>query len=360
MRILIVTPDYPPPLGGIQTFVQNLEEGLKNVGHTPNIIQIDPQAYSSTLADAIPTRRTLDAIKIRSPHFYRYFNTVYRRTSDAIKEHNPDVVHAAHIRVWPALQAATEHGLSSVVTAHALELGDRPLASVAFEEATAVHAVSKFTGSVIKQDHGISPDEIVHPSIDVDSYAPSDDGSVIGMNNIFTISRLVGRKNIDILVDAWKQLDHERKGDRTLDIAGAGPDYDTLEAMTENMDSVRMLGRISESEKIARLQNADLFVLPAGGVNYDVEGFGIVYIEAQAAGTPVIGSSVGGVPEAVGNGGVLLNDETDPDELAVKIADLLSNSEKLEQYTTQAQCRVEAFDLNPIAAQYIDLYKRIL
>ncbi|WP_079990777.1 glycosyltransferase family 4 protein [Haloarcula sp. CBA1127] len=360
MRVLIVTPDYPPPPGGIQTLVQNLEEGLKNVGHTPNIVQIDPREYSSTLEDAIPTRRTLDAIKIRAPHFYRYFNTVHRRTCEAIEEHNPDVVHAAHIRVWPALQAATEHGLPSVVTAHALELGDRPLASVAFEEATAVHAVSEFTGSVIEHDHGISPDEIIHPSIDIDCYAPSDDGSGIGTDSIFTISRLVGRKNIDTIVDAWKRLDHERRGDRTLDIAGTGPDYDTLEAMTEDIDSVRMLGRISESRKIERLQNADLFVLPAGGVNYDVEGFGIVYIEAQAAGTPVIGSSVGGVPEAVGDGGMLLNDETNPDELAVKIADFLSNSEKLEQYSAEAQRRVEAFDLNPIAVQYVDLYEHIL
>ncbi|AFO59063.1 MULTISPECIES: glycosyltransferase family 4 protein [unclassified Natrinema] len=360
MRVLVVTPDYPPPPGGIQTVVQNLEEGLKNLGHTPIIVQIDPQAYSSTLADAIPTQRTLDAVKMRSPHFYRYFNTVYRRTSDAIEEHNPDVVHAAHIRVWPALQAATDHGLSTVVTAHALELENRRLASVAFEEATAVHAVSEFTGSVIERDHGIFPDEIIHPSIDIDSYAPSDGELADGVNNVFTISRLVGRKNIDTIVDAWEQLGPESRGERTLDIAGTGPEYDTLVAKTEDMDSVRMLGRISESEKITRLQNADLFVLPAGGTNYDVEGFGIVYIEAQAAGTPVIGSSIGGAPEAIGDGGLLLNDERDPDELAVKIAAFLSNREKIEQYTTQAQRRVEAFDLNPIAAQYVDLYQHIL
>lgn len=360
MKLLIVTPDYPPPPGGIQTVVRNLEKGLENQGHIPIIEQIDPGQYTSTKTDYLPTGRTLSALQILSPHFHPFFNTVYRRVTEQIDEHDPDIVHATHIRMLPSLQAAESNGIPSIVTAHALELSNKRLAALAFDQATAIHAVSEFTGSIIERDHGVYPDSIIHPSIDVDSYSPSAETTDESEGNVFTISRIVDRKNIETIVDAWQEVDESVRGERTLDIAGTGPKYDSLVEKTERLDSVRMLGRISERDKTERLQNADLFVLPAGGVDYDIEGFGIVYIEAQAAGTPVIGSTVGGVPEAVGDGGLLLDDETDHVELANKITKLLSDDAVRDECVAQARNRISKFDIDSVATQYINLYKSLL
>ncbi|QCJ45972.1 glycosyltransferase family 4 protein [Haloprofundus sp. MHR1] len=360
MKLLIVTPDYPPPPGGIQTVVRNLEKGLENQGHTPIIEQIDPEQYTPTKTDYLPTGRTLSALQIFSPHFHPFFNTVYRRVTEQIDEHDPDIVHATHIRMLPALQAAESKGIPSIVTAHALELSNKRLAAAALRQATAIHAVSEFTGSIIERDHGISPNSIIHPSIDVDRYTPSVETTDESEHNVFTISRIVDRKNIETIVNAWQEVDESARGDRTLDIAGTGPKYDSLVEKTERLDSVRMLGRISEADKIERLQNADFFVLPAGGMNYDVEGFGIVYIEAQAAGTPVIGSTVGGVPEAVGDGGTLLDDETDHVELSNKMTKLLSDDTVREEYVAQARSRIDEFDIDSVATQYVELYESLL
>jgi phosphatidylinositol alpha-1,6-mannosyltransferase len=360
VKSLIVTPDYPPPPGGIQTVVRNLEKGLKTLDHIPVIEHIDPDEDEPRRTDYFPTRQTLSALKVHSPHFYPFFNTVYRRVTNQIDKHNPDIVHATHIRMLPALQAAESKGIPSVVTAHALELGNNRLAAAAFRQATAIHAVSEFTGSVIEQDHGISPDSIIHPSIDVDKYTPSAETTNESENTVFTISRIVDRKNIDTIVDAWQEVDETVRDERTLAIAGTGPKYESLVEKTAHLDSIRMLGRISETDKIEHLQDAELFVLPAGGVDYDVEGFGIVYIEAQAAETPVIGSTVGGVPEAVGNGGMLLADETDHIELANKMTKLLSNSAVRKECISQAQSRINNFDISPIATQYVELYESLL
>lgn len=360
MKILIVTPDYPPPPGGIQTVVRNLEIGLENQVHHPIIVQIDPKEYNPSKTDYLPTRRTLSAVKMSSPHIYPYFNAVHRRTVEAIDEHDPDIVHASHIRMWAALQAAEKKGIPTVVSTHALELGNKRLASTAFRNASAIHAVSEFTGSVIERDHGVYPDSIIPPSIDVDSYSPRTSNTEGKENHVFTISRIVERKNIDTIVEAWQHIDENIRGKRKLDIAGTGPKYDSLVEKTENIDSIRMLGRISEADKIECLQESDLFVLPAGGVEYDVEGFGIVYIEAQAAGTPVIGSSVGGVPEAVGDGGLLLNDETNHRELASKMKELLTDKEKRNKYISQAESRTNQFNIDHIATQYIELYEKLL
>ena len=360
MRILIVTPDYPPPPGGIQTVVKNLEKGLEDLGHMPIALQIDPDEFTASGADFLPTQRLLSSIKILSPHLYPYFNAVYTRTAKAIEKHDPDIVHVAHIRAWPALEAAKQSSIPSVISAHALELSSKRLAAAAFRQATAIHAVSEFTGSVIEMDHGVSPDSIIHPSIDVDSYAPSVETTGESEHNVFTISRIVDRKNIGTIVDAWQKVDESIRGKRTLDIAGTGPKYDSLAKKTERLDSVRMLGRISEADKIERLQNADLFVLPAGGVDYDVEGFGIVYIEAQAAETPVIGSTIGGVPEAVGDGGILLDDETNHVELANKMVKILSDDAVRDEYISKARSRADEFDIDSVATQYVELYKSLL
>ncbi|MFU1781512.1 glycosyltransferase family 4 protein [Haloarcula japonica] len=358
MRILIVTPDYPPPPGGIQTLVRNLETGLEKSGHSPIVLQVNPDDFHPAFRDYVPDRIALSSTQILSPHWYPFFKNVHRRTIEAIKKHDPDIVHTAHIRMWPALQAANELGIPSVVSTHGVELSDKRTAGLAFEEATAVHTVSEFTGSLIQRDHAITPDAIIHPSIQLANYKPSD-GPLESEDCVFCISRLVDRKNVSSVLEAWTRLDDEVQSTYRLDIAGTGPNLENIEKIGQNIDSVNILGRISEKQKVERMQKSSLFVLPAGGQGYDVEGFGIVYIEAQAAGTPVVGSTIGGVPEAVGSGGILLEDISAPENLAESIESLLTNEDDLHKYYKQSQERISNFDVATIAEEYVTLYKAL-
>lgn len=360
MRVLLVTPDYPPPPGGIQTLVRNLETGLEALGHDPIVLQLDPDDYDRRASDFLPTTRAAASLVSFAPRLYPFYNAVYRATTEAISRHDPDIVHAAHIREWPALSAASELGISSVVSTHAVELGERALASIAFDRADAVHAVSQFTASLIERDHDLEPAAVIHPSIDLDAYASPTLSQEHGTpNTILSIARFVERKNVGTIIDAWERLSDDVRRDRQLLLAGDGPLYESLRRRAETIDDVRLLGWIDEAEKRRRLREAELFVLPANGSGYDVEGFGIVYIEAQAAGTPVVGSSVGGVPEAVGDAGLLVDDEHDPAEVARAMERLSSDTDLREHSLRAAERRIGNFDLDHVAEQYVTLYREL-
>lgn len=361
MRVLLITPDYPPPPGGIQTLVRNLERGLDALGHEAVVLQLYPDDYDGRKTDLLPTPRAAVSLFSRAPQLYPFYNAVYRATHAAIDDHDPDVVHAMHFRVWPALSAARERGVPTVVSTHAAELGERRLASVAFDRADAIHAVSAFTGSLIERDHGVRPDAVIPPSIDVDAYtSPPATVDTNGPSSVLSVARLVSRKNVGTLIDAWGQLGEAVRAERELVIAGDGPLSGSLRRRAERFDDVRLLGRVDDDEKRDRLAAADLFVLPANGSGYDVEGFGIVYLEAQAAGTPVIGSSVGGVPEAVGEGGLLVDDEHDAAELASTIERLCTDEAVRKRCLEAADGRIGGFNLTQIAQQHVDNYRTLV
>ncbi|WP_148415065.1 glycosyltransferase family 4 protein [Haloferax sp. KTX1] len=361
MKVLLVTPDYPPPPGGIQTVVKNLERGLNLTEHDPIVLQVDPTDYESTFKDRLPSKISFQTVASFKPHLHTYFNAVYRESLKAISEHNPDIVHALHIREWPALFAAQKVGIPTVVSTHALELREKHLSSIAFSNSDAVHSVSEFTSSILQRDHDLTPDRVIPPSIDIGQYNDFTDSEYNSNDStVFSISRMVERKNMDTIVDAWEKIDPDVRENHRLELAGTGPLYDSIESQSTDLEDVHLLGRISETEKQRRLQNADLFVLPAGGSGYDVEGFGIVYLEAQATGTPVIGSSIGGVPEAVGDAGLLLEDEQDSDELATKMNRMLTDPAVRDRCSSAANQRVDEFDLIPIADRYVDLYDLLL
>ncbi|MBI2636625.1 MAG: glycosyltransferase family 4 protein [Parcubacteria group bacterium] len=137
---------------------------------------------------------------------------------------------------------------------------------------------------------------------------------------LVTISRLVARKGINLVIrsltEVWKQVPELR-----YVIVGGGEERKRLEtlalsALTE-LESVRprlltskkilFAGEVPDEEKYAWLSACDCFILTPIDDPEDFEGYGIVYKEAQLFGKPVIGSRVGGVPEAIGENGMLVD-----------------------------------------------------
>jgi phosphatidylinositol alpha-1,6-mannosyltransferase len=123
---------------------------------------------------------------------------------------------------------------------------------------------------------------------------------------LLTISRLVKRKGIDLVVSAIPEVLKEIPNLIYI-IVGDGDYSDHLKKLAYNNKNIIFTGAVSEQEKYAWLSASNVFILTPIDDPDDFEGYGIVYKEAQMFGKPVIGSTVGGVPEAVGDEGVLVN-----------------------------------------------------
>jgi len=131
-----------------------------------------------------------------------------------------------------------------------------------------------------------------------------------------TVTRLTkhsARKNVDGVLHAIARL--EDAVDIHYTVVGDGDDRQRLENLACKLglaDRVTFAGRLSNAELLACYRNADLFVLASKATRYDIEGFGIVYMEASASGVPVICSAEGGATDAVSEGtnGIIIADSS--------------------------------------------------
>jgi len=138
---------------------------------------------------------------------------------------------------------------------------------------------------------------------------------------LFSLGRLVKRKGVDQVIKALAKLPGELRGKVVYAIAGTGSDQEYLRNLVpaELSGQIKFLGEIDEADKWAWLQLCDIFIMPSRNIAGDVEGFGIVYLEANLCAKPVIAGDSGGVRDAVldGYNGLLV----DPNNLeAIKQA----------------------------------------
>ena len=170
LRVLLVTIDYPPPPGGIQTVTKNLEKGLNAGGHRSCVLHLERESYSPTIGDFIPHPRRFYGLKSIRRRDFVYMNNLYKKTTDRIKNFNPDIVHAMHINNWSSLVAAKDHNIPTVLSTHGLELKNTSLAKTAISDADLVHTPSIFTSDLVKDILSDTQTYVVPPSIDLDSY----------------------------------------------------------------------------------------------------------------------------------------------------------------------------------------------
>ncbi|MDZ7730946.1 MAG: glycosyltransferase family 4 protein [Natrialbaceae archaeon] len=197
---------------------------------------------------------------------------------------------------------------------------------------------------------------MVPPSISIPTSIPD---STPG-GPVFTISRLVKRKNVETIIDAWQLLPQYIRQKHGLIIAGEGDQRPLLEIKSSNDDTIQVLGRVSNEMKEMLLRDAAVFSLVPVQDGFDVEGFGIVYLEAQASGTPVVGSSTGGVPEAVGDAGILVDSPRDSEAVATALKELLTNETTRRSCYNSINNRIQDFDIKHVAQEHVSRYQELL
>jgi phosphatidyl-myo-inositol dimannoside synthase len=323
-RTLIVTNDFPPRQGGIQSFVHALATGLP-----PDTVTVYAPAWKGAAEfDArqpFPVIRHPTSLMLPVP-------SVSRRAAAIAREHGCDAVlfgAAAPLGlITPALRRA---GVSrAVALTHGHEAGwaalpgARALLRRIGDEVDVVTYLGEYFR--VRLARALSPAATrrmvrLAPGVDVTFFRPGAGGAavrerlgLVGSPVVACVSRMVPRKGQDTLIKAWPSV-RAQVSDAVLLLVGDGPYAPELKRLAQRLsvsDSVVFTGPVPWADLPSYYDAADVFAMPCRTRRrgLDVEGLGIVYLEASATGLPVIGGDSGGAPDAIldGESGYVVHD----------------------------------------------------
>lgn len=319
-RTLLVTNDLMPQVGGIQVFNHEI---LRRCPDAAVFAAAHPRAHEHD--DTAPYR------VIRGPHRYLFpVPAVHRALAEAVEATGAEVLLFA--TPWPLVSLGRRLGMPTAAVSHGNELvtpARLPVTRQALRRdlrgAGLLYAVSDHTARHLRRlvgDDG-PPIRQLRNGVDLTTFSPAVDGSAIRARHGFgddpvvvCVGRLVPRKGQDVLVRIWPRV-RAALPDAHLLIVGAGPLHDDLakEAASQPPGAVVLAGRVPWEELAAHHAAGDVFAHPnrtrLGGL--DAEGFGVIFLEAQACGRPVVAGDSGGSPEALvpGESGLLVDGRDD-------------------------------------------------
>lgn len=376
-RHLLVTNDFPPKVGGIQSYLWELWRRL------------DPASFVVLTASSDPDAARFDAeqaergIRIeRVPGSILFFPTpVARRRVRALARE----VGASLVVLDPALPlgllgptlglpyAVVLHGAEVAVPSR-LPVARGALARVLRGASLAVSA-GGYPAAEARRVAGdrMPPVVEVPPGVDCDRLVPLDPvqraearrrlGLPVDAPVVASVSRLVHRKGMDVLVEAAARLAPSFP-DLVVAIGGTGREEAQLAALiAESGAPVRLLGRLGEEDKAALLGASDVFAMLCRNrwLGLEQEGFGIVFLEAAAAGVPQVAGDSGGAGEAVEDGvtGVVVRRPGDPGDVALALRGLLADGALRRRMGAAARHRAAAsFDYERLAPRLAESLAR--
>jgi len=312
-KVLVVTNDFPPRAGGIQSFVHALAAGLP-AGSVTVFAPAWPGAAEFDAAQPFPVERHPSSLMLPVP-------SVARRAARLLHRDGCDTVlfgAAAPLGLLaPALRRAGARRLVAITHGHeagwAVLPGARSLLRRIGDSTDAVTYLGEYTR--VRLARALSPAAAARmtrltPGVDTSAFRPGAGGAAVrerlglgGRPVTVCVSRLVPRKGQDTLIRAWPEV-LAAVPDALLLIVGGGryrAALARLAARTGVAGSVVFAGPVPWPELPAYYDAGDVFAMPCRTrrQGLDVEGLGIVYLEASAAGLPVIGGDSGNAPDAI-------------------------------------------------------------
>jgi len=344
-RVLVVTNDLPPRPGGIQSYLAGMLAHLPAGGPVAEVTVYGSSWRGAAEHDAaLPHRVVRDPAGVLLPT-----PRVLRATAALAREVRADTVWFAAAAplglLAPGLRRRT--GITrAVASTHGHEVGwarlpgARRLLRAVGDGLDAVTYLGAYTRERLAPALGPHPELVRLPGgVDTEVFGPDGDARAatrrrLGLDAdtpvVLCVSRLVARKGQESLVRALPALRRRVPG-TTLLLVGGGPDRDRLHALAAGLgvgSSVRITGSVPWGELPAYYTAGDVFAMPCRTrrAGTDVEGLGIVYLEASATGLPVVAGDSGGAPDAVREaetGWVVAGG--DQDALERRVGDLLAD-----------------------------------
>jgi len=347
-RVLLVTNDFPPRRGGIQSYLGEFVGRLVQAGSHEMTVYA-PQWKGAAAFD--DSARTAGYRVVRHPGTLMLPGpAVDARMRRLIAEHDIDTVWfgAAAPLALLAQRARLAGARRVLASTHGHEVGwsmlpvARSVLRRIGDGTDVVTFVSRYTRSRFASAFGPEASlEYLPPGVDTDRFRPDPAGRAElrdryrlgGRPTVVCVSRLVPRKGQDVLIKALPSIRRRADG-AALVIVGGGPYLDTLRTLAQDCgvaDHVTFTGGVPGDELPAHHALADLFAMPCRtrGGGMDVEGLGIVFLEASATGVPVIAGESGGAPEAVQHNKTgLVVDGRSVEKVADAVTELLTDRDR--------------------------------
>src|SRR5437762_2301091 len=365
MKIGIVSPYAYPRPGGANSYIRESYEELRRLGHDVRIITApwgdDPPAQDVIQigqAIAVPYNGSIGRITLSLRLEWLVERMLKREQFDVIHHHEP-LVPFLSMQILDSARCpnvATFHAFGGFSLSYWLgrPIGERYMRRLSARIAVSTAAMH-FVSSYFPGEYRIIPN-----GVDVDFYAHARpfpeyrDGKV----NILFVGRLEPRKGGMYLLRAYKKL-KERYENTRLILVASGPQLGSLRRFVRehHLQDVLFAGRVSDIDKARFYRTADIFCAPSTGQ----ESFGIVLLEAMAAGRAVVATGIHGYKKVVQrNVTGLLVEPKDPDAICGALAQMVDDPTLRDRFGAAGARRAVDFDWEHVARQLLGVYEEVL
>jgi glycogen synthase len=385
MRVLLLNYEYPPLGGGAGLATAELAKGLVAEDVTVDVVTASADESAERRTSERDQSTGLQLYRVRSRRigvhqagmmgaatYLRHALPVVRRLVRTVRY---DVVHVFFSLPTGALLPLLDlRGVPIVVSLRGSDVPGydphnltmqrfhrllAPLTRWIWRRADRVVAVCESLGRLTGQTCSGLDYSVIPNGVDLDLFHPTERPSGREGDPIrcLAVARLVERKGLGELLRAFALLP---RGRCRLDIVGGGPDESRLRELASRLgvdEEVQFLGSLARPAVAERYREADLFTLPSSA-----EAFGNVFAEALASGLPIVGSTVGGIPELVehGTNGLLVS-PGDTEGLAQAIDYLAGDPELRRQMGARNRAKAEAtLEWRQVTRQYLSIYDSLV
>jgi phosphatidylinositol alpha-mannosyltransferase len=354
LRIGMVSPYSLTIPGGVQQQVLGLARSLRAKGHEVRVLGPcdgpPPDPFVTPLGNSLPTavNGSVAPLAPDASAALRTIRALNDEAFDVLHVHEPLVpgpsLTALLVKLAPVVATFHSAGESGAYRAFSRQLkwiSKRIDIRVAVSK-DAVELAQRYIGG----DY-----EVLFNGIELGDYIT--DEVVQKENAVFFVGRHEPRKGLGTLLEAVSLMPSDVK----LWIASDGPETEMLKAQYAHDARIEWLGRISDAEKYDRLRRAAVFCAPA----LRGESFGIVLLEAMAAGAPVVASNIDGYRNVATDGeNAVLVEPGNSRELASALAKVIADPRLSDRLVAAGKLHAQQFTMDALADRYIEMYERAL
>ncbi len=379
-KVLLLSEIFPPKTGGSGRWFWEIYSRLHK-DHVVVAAGADHEAEGFDLTHDLNVVRmplTMWQWGISNWEALRQYWATVRRLRNLARNEGADIVHCGRclpegwmaylLKKWQKIPYVSYvHGEDVEAASTSRELSWMVRRVIA--NADYLIANSHNTASILSESWDVPQAHIrvVHPGVDTGLFNPTPQSDSVrkrlgwcGRTVVLTVGRLQKRKGHDVMIRALKDI-RVAHPDVLYAVVGHGEEREYLEclAKTEGVeDHVLFHGEVDDQTMSQCYQQCDLFALPNRQVGRDIEGFGMVLLEAQASGRPVLAGKSGGTRETmrIPETGVIVPCER-PEPLAEQVVELLSDPVRLnEMGAAGREWVVDQFDWNSLSSRASEMF----